>query len=173
MSSGHGSDSLTEAWQREPDDLVKGFLSVPFPEVEGTRHAYDNATTYVLARIVERVTGRGLPELLRGQGHLGQHCVVVPEHDLVVVVTAAVEETDELPGVLWECPLPGLDVVAGAADDTVFVADLYVITSPHRVRLVVDPDAGTATLTWGNVPLTTPDLTLHLRAPLMTRPDVA
>src|SRR3954470_18908699 len=26
MTSGHGTDSLTEAWQLEPDDLVKGFL---------------------------------------------------------------------------------------------------------------------------------------------------
>ena len=43
---------------------MKGFLRVPFPEPEGTRHAYDNATTFILARMVERVTGRGLPELL-------------------------------------------------------------------------------------------------------------
>lgn len=49
---------------REPGDLVKGFLRVPFPDAERTRHAYDNATTFVLARMVERVTGRGLPELL-------------------------------------------------------------------------------------------------------------
>src|SRR3954465_9101201 len=64
MTSGHRTDSLAEAWQLEPDDLVKGFLRVPFPDPEGTRHAYDNATTGVLARMVERVTGRGLPELL-------------------------------------------------------------------------------------------------------------
>ena len=64
MTAGHRTDSLAEAWQLEPDDLVKGFLRVPFPEPEGTRHAYDNATTFVLARMVERVTGRGLPELL-------------------------------------------------------------------------------------------------------------
>ena len=37
---------------------------MPFPEAEGTRHAYDNPTTFILARMVERVTGRGLPELL-------------------------------------------------------------------------------------------------------------
>ena len=43
---------------------MKGFLRVPFPDAEGTRHAYDNSTTFVLARMVERVTGRGLPELL-------------------------------------------------------------------------------------------------------------
>ncbi|HEX8631722.1 MAG TPA: serine hydrolase, partial [Catenuloplanes sp.] len=64
MTTGHREDSLAEAWQLEPDDLVKGFLRVPFPEAEGTRHTYDNPTTYILARMVERVTGRGLPALL-------------------------------------------------------------------------------------------------------------
>src|SRR3954447_9002955 len=64
MTAGHSTDSLAEAWQLEPHDLVKGFLRVPFAEPEGTRHTYDNATTGVLARMVERVTGRGLPELL-------------------------------------------------------------------------------------------------------------
>ena len=43
---------------------MKGFLRVPMPDAEGTRHDYDNSTTFVLARMVERVTGRGLPELL-------------------------------------------------------------------------------------------------------------
>src|SRR5687767_3831114 len=64
MTTGHRTDSLAEAWQLNPDDLVKGFLRVPFPDAEGTRHAYDNPTTFVLARMLERVTGRGLPEFL-------------------------------------------------------------------------------------------------------------
>jgi hypothetical protein len=52
-------------------------------------------------------------------------------------------------------------------------ADLYIITSPHTVRLAIDAGIGTAAATWTTVPLTTPNLVLHLRAPLMTRPDVA
>jgi CubicO group peptidase (beta-lactamase class C family) len=64
MTSGHGEDSLGEAWRLEPGDLVKGFLRVPFADAEGARHLYDNATTFLLARIVERVTGRPLEELL-------------------------------------------------------------------------------------------------------------
>jgi hypothetical protein len=48
-----------------------------------------------------------------------------------------------------------------------------VITTPHRVRLVVDAGAGTAVATWNTVPLTGPGLAVHLRSPLMTRPDVA
>ncbi|MFF3436955.1 serine hydrolase domain-containing protein [Streptosporangium sp. NPDC002721] len=358
MTAGHGTDSLAEAWRLEPGDLVKGFLRVPFPEAEGTRHTYDNSTTFVLARMVERVTGRGLPELLderlfapmgvdhaewdrvasgaafgfhglhltteavaafgelllrgglwgdrrlvprewvelatrrhvetlqledgsggadflcgygyqfwtsrhgyHGNGAFGQHCVVVPSHDLVVAVTGATTREQETFDAMWECLLPGMDHVDGTRDDEIladrlrrlsfapvsgsaapgrsvrasldasagdsalpdgttvivdpvdggwvlrlgasldveaghgewressplgrpvvaagawrdgtFVADLYVVTTPHRVRLAVDADAGTATATWNIVPLTGPDLALHLRAPLMTRPDVA
>lgn len=358
MTTGHLTDSLAEAWELEPHDLVKGFLRVPFPEAEGTRHAYDNPTTYILARMVERVTGRGLSEFLddrlftpmgidhaewdrvasgaafgfhglhltteavaafgelllrggrwgdrqlvprawvelatrrhietrqiedwsenpdglcgygyqfwmsrhgyRAEGALGQQCLVVPEHDLVVVVTGAVTQGEAMPAALWDCLLPGLDVAASTRDDEIlaerlrrlslaqvagaaapersvkarldasaedsalpdgttvivdpvdggwllrlgssltveaghgewresaplgrpvvaagawqgatFVAELYVITTPHRVRLVVDADAGTATATWSTVPLTGPSLALHLRSPLMTRPDVA
>ncbi|GGK89411.1 hypothetical protein Ppa06_55640 [Planomonospora parontospora subsp. parontospora] len=358
MTTGHRGDSLDEAWRLEPGDLVKGFLRVPFPEAEGTRHSYDNATTFVLARMVERVTGRTLPELLderlftpmgvehaewdrvasgaafgfhglhltteavaafgelllrgglwgdrrlvprewvelatgrhietlqvegwsespdalcgygyqfwmsrhgyRGQGAFGQLCVVVPSHDLVVAVTAAETQIEAVLDPLWECLLPGLDHSASTRDDEIlaerlrrlslapvpgraapersakaridacgedsplpggtavtvdpvdggwllrlgaslevavghgrwkessplgrpvvatgawqggaFAADLYVITTPHRVRLVVDAAAGTAVATWNVVPLTGPDLALHLRSPLMTRPDVA
>jgi CubicO group peptidase (beta-lactamase class C family) len=64
MTAGHSEDSLAEAWELEPNDLVKGFLRLPFSKPEGTQHTYDNSTTYILARMVERVTGRGLPELL-------------------------------------------------------------------------------------------------------------
>ena len=41
-------------------------------------------------------------------------------------------------------PLGRPVVAAGAWQGNTFVADLYVITTPHRVRLVVDADAGTA-----------------------------
>ncbi|GAB2604374.1 hypothetical protein Aab01nite_78030 [Paractinoplanes abujensis] len=349
MTAGHGDDSLAEAWQLEPGDLTRGFLRVPFPYGEGTRHTYDNATTYVLARMVERVTGRGLPEFLqerlftpmgieppdwdrvaggavfgfhglhltteavaafgellrrdggglipsewvrlatrrhidtlpldesahnsdwlhgygyqfwmsrhgfRGDGAYGQLCLVVPEHELVVAATAAMTEAQVMFDALWDCLLPGLDRPDGAADDDrlaerlrglalpmvagtagpgatvtatvdgndvlpgrtpvtvepvrggwrlrfgslfviaaghgqwresaplgrpvmaagawqgdTFVADLCVITTPHRVRLTVT--AGTATVAWNVEPLTGPRLELHLREPLLTRPDVA
>lgn len=358
MTAGHGTDSLDEAWRLEPGDLTKGFLRVPFAEAEGTRHVYDNATTYILARMVERVTGCGLPELLdhrlfqpmgidhaewdrvasgasfgfhglhltteavaafgelllregvwgdrqlvprewvrlatsrhietlqlvdgsldadsiagygyqfwmsrdgyRGDGAFGQLCLVYPEHDLVVAVTAGDGPNGATPAAVWDCLLPGLDepgstrddraladrlrrlsfapvpgsaapqrsakarldapaeesalpdgstvvvdpvdggwllrfepsleievghsewressplgrpvVATGAWQGDTFVAELYVITSPHRVRLVVDVDAGTATAIWNTVPLTSPSLALHLREPLLTRPDVA
>lgn len=365
MTAGHSTDSLDGAWRMEPDDLVKGFLRGPFASVEGTRHTYDNSTTFVLARMVERVTGRGLPELLderlfgpmgidhaewdrvasgaafgfhglhltteavaafgellrcggrwgdqqlvpekwvelatrrhvgtlpaedgsgdadflcgygyqfwrsrhgyHGHGAFGQECVGVPSHDLVVAVTSghAVSQEQVVLDAIWECLLPDLDGSGAGGDDNSsdddiladrlgalslapvegsadpdrsvtaridaspegsalpdgtlvsvvpvdggwlvrlgpsleievghcrrressplgrpvvaggawqghrFVADVYVITTPHRVRVEVDADAGTAMATWSGVPLTGPDLELHLRAPLMTRPDVA
>ncbi|WP_405015244.1 serine hydrolase domain-containing protein [Kitasatospora sp. NBC_01539] len=358
MTAGHPTDSLAEAWELEPDDLVKGFLRLPFAAAEGTRHTYDNSTTFILARMVERVTGRGLPEFLderifkpmgvdhaewdrvksgaafgfhglhltteavaafgelllrggrrgdrqlvprewvelatgrhigclpfkddgsddadfscgygyqfwrsrhgyHGHGSFGQQCVVVPSHDLVVAVTAQ-GEAQEVLDAMWECLLPGVGRAGSAQDDeiladrlqrlslppvpgtadpersvdarldasaevsalpdgtkvvvdptdggwlvrlgplldvevghgewressplgrpvvsagawqgSVFVADLYVITTPHRVRLVVDADTRTATATWSTLPLTGPSLELHARSPLMTRPDVA
>ena len=394
MTVGHATDSLEEAWELEPDDLVKGFLRVPFTDPEGTRHTYDNATTFVLARMVERVTGRGLPELLddrlfqpmgidhaewdrvgsgaafgfhglhltteavaafgelllRGgvwgdrqlvprewielatsrhvetlqlddawaapdflcgygyqfwvsrhgyfaNGAFGQQCIVVPAHDLVIVVTSALDERQPIPGIFWDFLLPALDdarspsttgdgsrdsaeddailadrlrrlslppvqgsalprrsakatldaspensalpdgttviveplssgpganepsechggrdiqhgadasgdngwhlrlgaslavevghndwressplgrpvVATGAWQDNLLVAELYVITTPHRVRLVLDAETGTATATWCTLPLTGPDLAVHLTAPLMTRPTV-
>jgi hypothetical protein len=70
-------------------------------------------------------------------------------------------------------PLGRPVVAAGAWQGNAFIAELYVITTPHRVRLVVDADAGTAVATWSIVPLTGPSLALQLRSPLMTRPDVA
>ena len=358
MTVGHPADSLEEAWRLEPGDLTKGFLRVPFTHAEGTQHVYDNATTYVLARMVERVTGRGLPELLderlfepmgvdhaewdrvasgdvfgfhglhlateavaafgelllrgglwgnrqlilgewvrlatsrhvgtrrsvvdpldadsdagygyqfwmsrdgyRGEGSFEQLCLVFPGHDLVVALTAGDGPHGAAAGAVHDCLLPGLGdqdsaeddevladrlrrlsfapvpgaaapgrsataridasapgsalpdgsavvvepvtggwlvrlgpslevavghggwressplgrpvVAAGAWQGDVFVADLWVITTPHRVRLAVDAVAGTAVATWSTVPLTGPGLALHLTSPLMTRPDVA
>jgi hypothetical protein len=70
-------------------------------------------------------------------------------------------------------PLGSPAVAAGAWQGDTFVADLSVITIPHRVRLILNATAGTAVATWNAVPLTTPDLQLHLRSPLMTHPDIA
>jgi hypothetical protein len=68
-------------------------------------------------------------------------------------------------------PLGRPVIAAGAWQGETFVADLYLITTPHRVHLVVEPTASVAT--WNVAPLTGPDLLLHLRSPLMTRPDVS
>jgi hypothetical protein len=74
---------------------------------------------------------------------------------------------------MWResAPLGRPVVAAGAWQRETFVADLYVITSPSRVWLVVTEPRAVAT--WNIAPYTTPDLLRHLRSPLMTRPDVA
>src|SRR5262252_7066905 len=64
MTTGHRADTLEDAWALEPADLVKGFLRVPAQDPAGTRHAYNNPTSFVLARMVERVTGQSVPDLL-------------------------------------------------------------------------------------------------------------
>jgi CubicO group peptidase (beta-lactamase class C family) len=233
MTTGHRADTLAQAWALEPADLVKGFLRVPAQDPAGIRHAYNNPASFVLARMVERVTGRTLPDLLDARlfGPMG---VTHAEWDRVAsgaafgfhglhLTTEAVAAFGELllrhgrwrgrqlvagewlelatrrqvetvqAGDGWRVRLDtgetvidvdvgqstwresaplGRPVVAmGAWQGTVFVADLYVITSPSRVRLAVA--ASRAAATWNIVPLTGPDLLRQLRSPLMTRPDVA
>ena len=65
MSTGHQEDTLEQARTLEPDDLVRGFLSVPPQEPVGSRHAYHNACTYVLAALVQELTGEHLLDYLR------------------------------------------------------------------------------------------------------------
>src|ERR1700722_7366897 len=57
-----------------------------------------------------------------GKGAFGQHCVVVPSHDLVVVLTSAQQEVRQAQDVLdaiWECLLPGIGRPGGARDDEI------------------------------------------------------
>ena len=65
MSTGHREDTLDRAWTLEPRDVARGFLRVPPEEPVGSRHAYNNATTHVLAAIVEKHTGMPLLDYLR------------------------------------------------------------------------------------------------------------
>lgn len=67
MTAGHAEDTLEDAWGLEPSDLVRGYLRMPIAVEPGARYTYDNATTFVLARMVERVSGQSLPQLLRAR----------------------------------------------------------------------------------------------------------
>lgn len=64
MTAGHAEDTLGDAWALEPTDLVRGFLRMPLTAAPGSQHTYDNSSSFVLARMVERVTGKPLPTLL-------------------------------------------------------------------------------------------------------------
>lgn len=77
-------------------------------------------------------------------------------------------------GVWAESAPTGRPVCAmGAWLGDAFAARIYVITTPHRVDVHIDARSGEAEIRWHTVPLTTSELALHLRHPLMTRPDVS
>jgi CubicO group peptidase (beta-lactamase class C family) len=65
MSTGHSADTLETAASLGSGDMVRGFLRIPPDEPVGSRHAYNNTTTYVLAILVEHVTGMPLLDYLR------------------------------------------------------------------------------------------------------------
>ncbi|MGH3303538.1 MAG: serine hydrolase domain-containing protein [Streptosporangiaceae bacterium] len=228
MTTGHLADTLAEAWALEPADLVKGFLRVPAQDPVGTRHAYNNPTSFVLARMVERVTGRSVPDLLddrlfgpmgvehaewdrvssgatfgfhglhltteavaafgelllrhgcwhgrqlvarewvelatrrhvetfqtgdgwrtadwlqgygyhfwmsrhgyRGDGAMGQYCLVVPEHDLIVAMTAAATDMRVPLDAVWDCLLPGVDGAESPEDDRALAERLRRLSLPQ------------------------------------------
>jgi len=76
MATGHASDTIDRMIAEYPDDLVRGFLSIP-PEYEpGSIFVYNNGATHMLAAILQKVTGEDLlnylrPRLLSPLGILG------------------------------------------------------------------------------------------------------
>jgi CubicO group peptidase (beta-lactamase class C family) len=252
MTTGHRADMLTDAWALEPADLVKDFLRVPAPEPAGTRHAYNNPTSFVLARMVERVTGRSVPDLLddrlfrpmgvehadwdrvasgatfgfhglhltteavaafgelllrrgrwrgrqlvarewldlatrrhvetgptadgwhaadwlegygyhfwmsrhgyRGDGAMGQYCLVIPEHDLVVAITAATTDMQAPLDAVWDCLLPGMGRAGSPEDDQAVAERMGRLSLPgvtgdsgpgRTATAVIDASAGVPAL---------------------------
>ncbi|MDC0769810.1 serine hydrolase domain-containing protein [Streptomyces sp. HD] len=65
MASGHETDTLFEARERDREDLVRGFLLVPPPHDPGTVFAYNQSATFALSAIIQRVSGQSLTEYLR------------------------------------------------------------------------------------------------------------
>jgi CubicO group peptidase (beta-lactamase class C family) len=248
MTTGHRADTLAEAWALEPADLVKGFLRVPVQDPVGTRHAYNNPTSFVLARMVERVTGQSVPDLLddrlfgpmgvgcaewdrvasgatfgfhglhltteavaafgelllrrgrwhgrqlvardwvelatrrhvetgqagdgwrttdwlsgygyhfwmsrhgyRADGAMGQYCLVIPEHDLVVAMTAAAEDLRVPLDAVWDCLLPGTAGAGSPEDDLALAERMRRLSLPlpagdsgqgRSATAVIGPSAG-------------------------------
>ncbi len=64
MSTGHIEDTLDRARALDPD-ITRGFLRIPPERPVGSCFVYNNATTFVCARIVEKVTGTTLVDYLR------------------------------------------------------------------------------------------------------------
>ncbi|QGN32955.1 serine hydrolase [Microlunatus sp. Gsoil 973] len=64
MASGHREDALPRAYQNSPDDLVRGFLSVPLDEEPGSIFCYNNAATFVVGAAVQKRSGQDLVDFL-------------------------------------------------------------------------------------------------------------
>ncbi|GGX34182.1 serine hydrolase domain-containing protein [Streptomyces lomondensis] len=65
MASGHERETVEEAYARDPEEPVRGFLLLPPDRDPGTVFAYNQPATYTLAAIVQRVTGGSLTAYLR------------------------------------------------------------------------------------------------------------
>ncbi|MFC5218533.1 serine hydrolase domain-containing protein [Streptomyces coerulescens] len=65
MASGHETDTVFEARERDREDLVRGFLLVPPQRDPGTVFAYNQPATFTLSAIVQRTSGQSLTEYLR------------------------------------------------------------------------------------------------------------
>ncbi len=65
MATGHRLDTLQDAFQLSPDDIVRGMLMIEPEADRGTLFAYNNGATYTLGAIVQQVTGQSLTDYLR------------------------------------------------------------------------------------------------------------
>ncbi|CAM5264830.1 serine hydrolase domain-containing protein [Streptomyces griseomycini] len=65
MASGHGRETVDEAYGTDPAEPVRGFLLLPPDRAPGTVFAYNQPNTYTLGAIVQRVTGQSLTAYLR------------------------------------------------------------------------------------------------------------
>lgn len=65
MASGHATETLLDAVVADPDDPVRGFLTIPPDAEPGTVFAYNQPPVLTLARILQRVAGGRLVDQLR------------------------------------------------------------------------------------------------------------
>lgn len=64
MATGHRDDALERAYAIAPDDLVRGFLSVPLDEEPGSIFCYNNVATFVVGAAVQKRSGQSLVDYL-------------------------------------------------------------------------------------------------------------
>lgn len=65
MASGHAAETLLDSVLADPDDPVRGFLTIAPDAEPGTLFAYNQPPVLTLARILQRVAGERLADLLR------------------------------------------------------------------------------------------------------------
>ncbi len=64
MATGHSEETFGAALAADPNDVVRGFLSLPAQEAPGTVFAYNQPPVLALAMILERLAGQRLSEYL-------------------------------------------------------------------------------------------------------------
>ena len=67
MASGHQDETLLAALVTDPNDLVRGFLSVPPEHEPGTWFAYNQPPVLALSTVLQRLTGERLVDQLRSR----------------------------------------------------------------------------------------------------------
>lgn len=65
MGTGHAQDTMDLQWQRKSDNWVEVFLHTPVEYEPGTRFVYNSGATYILAAILQKVTGQTLLDYLQ------------------------------------------------------------------------------------------------------------
>jgi CubicO group peptidase (beta-lactamase class C family) len=65
MSTGHAEDTLGALFSREDGDWASAFLSCEVAYSPGTHFVYNSGATYMVAAILQRLTGQTLVEYLR------------------------------------------------------------------------------------------------------------
>ncbi|SFN60244.1 Beta-lactamase [Mycetocola miduiensis] len=65
MASGHREETLQRALEKDGENLVRGFLTLPPDEEPGSVFAYNQPCTYTLAALVRRLSGMSLIDYLR------------------------------------------------------------------------------------------------------------
>jgi CubicO group peptidase (beta-lactamase class C family) len=65
MSTGHAKDTTETLWADPNGDWIKIFLSLPVEHAPGTHFVYNSGATYMLAAVVQKLTGMTLVDYLK------------------------------------------------------------------------------------------------------------
>jgi CubicO group peptidase (beta-lactamase class C family) len=112
----------------------------------------------------------------RGDGAFGQFCVVLPEHDMVIAMTAAIEGMQALLDAVWTHVLPALDPPERNSEADRRLADRLTAASLPAVAAEADPVGpdltSGATFVAGSSSVQDVSTPAGRESPVITRADV-
>jgi hypothetical protein len=94
----------------------------------------------------------------RADGAMGQYCLVIPEHDLIVAMTAAATDMRAPLDAVWDCLLPGVDGAGSPEDDQVLAERIRRLSLPQvtgdsspgqSATAIIDASTGVSALPHG------------------------